>query len=111
MDFDISQLFPVTADLGPFVVLIVLGLVTLIGKMGVTGRAQLACSMGLGLLIGGAFVIAVMGMPGDFGGWFAVILAGLTLGLIASGVYETGKGLTEKIVERTLGLTKPDSRG
>lgn len=111
LDFDISKLVPVTAELGTFVILVLLGWVTFLGKMGVTGRAQLASSMASGIVVGGAFMIAVMGVPGDFAGWFGVILAGLALGLIASGVYETGKGLVTKTVERMLGLNKPSSQG
>jgi len=109
--FDVTKFFAVTVDMGPLVILAVLGLVTFLGKLGVTGKAQLVSAMGLGLLFGGGFLIALMGLPATLSGWFAVILCGVTLGLISSGVYETGKGLLAKILARSLGLGETTEKG
>ncbi len=75
---------------------IVLGLVTWYGKLGVSGKNQLYSSMATGLLIGG-FVMYVQVSPVTLIQWTAVVLYGLILGLMASGVYDTGKAVALKI--------------
>ena len=44
-------------------------------------------SLFIGLLLGGGYQLS-QAIPVDFGGWFAVIMYGLALGLVASGVYD-----------------------
>jgi hypothetical protein len=93
------------------VVLIVLGLVTFLGKLGVSGKWQLISGMLIGLVFGGAFMTAALGLPSTFAGWFSTICYGLMMGLVASGVYETGKEVVTKIATRVLGLEDPLGRG
>ena len=45
-------------------------------------------SLVLGLAFGMAYKIAESGLPVSFAGWFAVIVFGLALGLVASGFYD-----------------------
>lgn len=79
-------------------VLVVIGLVTLIGKLGVTGKAQLATSLVVGMLLGIAYQIS-LAMPQDFAGWFGAAIYGLALGLVASGIYEAGKSAVAKALD------------
>ena len=109
--FDFTQLFQAIPQNATIVVLVVLGLVTYLGKLGVKGIYQLVSSMLLGLLFGAGFMIAVLGVPKSFAGWFSLLIYGLMLGLVASGIYETGKELGTKIVARVLGLPGEKGKG
>lgn len=75
----------------PFVTLAVMGLATLYGKLGLSGRWQLLAAFLTGFLGGGAFHVASVGVPADFSGWFYVALSAVLLGLMPSGVYEAIK--------------------
>ncbi len=90
---DFSTFFEAAAENAPFVIAVVLGLVTFYGKVGVSGKAQLFSSLATGLVIGSLFMCAALGFPSDFTGWFEVVIYGLGMGLLASGVYEVGKKL------------------
>ena len=83
-----NEYFSALSKNAPFVTLAVLGLGTFYGKLGLSGRAQLAAAFVTGLLTGGAFQIASVGMPSDFTGWFYVALSAVLMGLMPSGVYE-----------------------
>lgn len=76
----------------------VMGLVTYYGKFGITGKWQLVSSMVTGLVLGG-FVMYVLVVPATLIQYTAVGLYGLTLGLGASGVYETGKEIAVKAAQ------------
>lgn len=67
---------------------VVLGLVQWFKSYNLAGNALRGVSMGIGLLLGAGYQIAVVGLPADFAGWFAVVIYGLGLGVIASGVYD-----------------------
>lgn len=82
-------------------VLVVLGLVSWLGKLGVKGKAQLASSMGIGTLLGILYQVS-LGMPAGFSGWFAAVIYGLALGLVGSGIYETGLKVGEKAMRAAL---------
>jgi len=99
--FDFTSFFEVSAKSGPIVVLIVLGLVQLYGKAGVSGKWQLFSSLFTGIIIGGAFQVAALGTPATFAEWFAVVMYGLLMGLTATGTYEVGKKL----------LSRPEAQG
>jgi hypothetical protein len=75
---------------------IVMALVTLYGKFGIQGKAQLALSLLTGFVLGVVVMIADTGLPASFAGWVALVLYGLIPGLVASGVYETGKGIAAR---------------
>jgi len=105
--FDFTKLFQAIPENATIVVLVVLGLVTFLGKLGVKGIYQLISSMLLGILFGAGFTIAVLGMPKTFAGWFSLLIYGLMLGLVASGIYETVKEITTKILTRALSAGGP----
>jgi len=109
--FDFSVFFTASVKNGPLVVLIVLSLVTLLGKFGVKGQAQLASALIIGLITGGAFNIASLGMPVGFAGWFSTVMYGLMMGITASLGYETAKDLVIKTVTKALGLGEPLGKG
>ena len=92
---DFSTFFKAAADNAPWVLAVVLGLVTFYGKAGISGKAQLFSSLATGLIIGSLFMCAALGFPNDFTGWFEVIIYGVAMGLTASGVYEVGKKLID----------------
>ena len=71
-------------------VAVVLGLVTWSEQIGITGRAKLALSLGLGLVFG-FFYHFVQKPPVTAFDWFSYIFYGLALGLVASGLYDTAK--------------------
>ena len=77
---------------------IVMALVTLYGKFGIQGKAQLALSLLTGFVLGVIVMLADVGVPADFAGWVALVLYGLIPGLVASGVYDTAKGVAERAV-------------
>jgi hypothetical protein len=68
-------------------ILVVLGLVEFIKGLGVTGNNVKLVSLAIGLLLGVGYQLSVA-MPVGFGGWFGVIVFGLALGLVASGIYD-----------------------
>lgn len=68
-------------------VLVVLGLVEWLKRVGVTGRASLAASLVIGLVLGVGYQVSTA-MPAGFGEWFAAVVFGLALGLVASGIYD-----------------------
>ena len=96
--FDWSKFFSVSAN-GIPLIFVVMGLVTFLGKMGVKGKWLLISSLLIGLLIGTGFQLSQV-VPVNYAGWFSVLIFGLALGLVASGVYETGKAIAEKTKEK-----------
>lgn len=81
-------------------ILVVMGLVTFYGMVGAVGKVQLILSLVTGIVLGFCYMLSNVGVPTTFEGWFAAIIYGLALGLLASGVYETilkaaTKGATE----------------
>lgn len=102
--FDFGKFFAASKENGPMVIAIVLCLVTLLGKFGVSGKAQLGSALGIGLVLGGCFNIAALGVPADFAGWFSTVMYGLMMGLTASLGYDTGKALVTKAVTKSLGI-------
>ena len=107
--FDPIEFFSV-AVAGVPLIFVVLGLVTLYGQFGLQGKVQLASSFATGLILGGAYQLAEMGVPAGFAGWFAIIIYGLALGLVATGTYETYKQVINKSVSKQLG-DEPYGRG
>jgi hypothetical protein len=68
-------------------IFVVLGLVEFVKGFGITGNAVKVVSLAIGLLLGVGYQLSVA-MPVGFAGWFAVIVFGLALGLVASGIYD-----------------------
>lgn len=69
------------------------------------GNGLLLVSMSWGLLLGGLYMLTQSRPPaGDWWDslvyWFAVVVYGLMMGLVASGLYEVVKGIVEKMFGR-----------
>jgi hypothetical protein len=73
---------------------VILGLVEYLKRFGVSGNALLGSSMGIGAVLGVGYQISQTGTPVEFSGWFAIVLYGLVMGLIASGVYDALKSIS-----------------
>lgn len=70
---------------------VVIGLVQFIKGFGLSGNTVKLLSLTVGLLLGGGYQYS-LGAPVDFAGWFALVVFGLGLGLVASGLYDAAKG-------------------
>jgi hypothetical protein len=67
------------------------------------GNDLLILSMFWGLCVGGCYMLSQVRPPGGdwwvgFVYWFALVFYGIALGLVASGLYDTIKGIVEKIL-------------
>ena len=82
--FDYSSLLVGVVPL----VAVIFGLVEFSKSFGLKGHWLTIFSMVLGLAFGISYKIAETGLPTLFGGWFATIVFGLALGLVASGFYD-----------------------
>ncbi len=69
-------------------VIVVFGLVEVIKSFGLKGPWLTALSLLIGLVLGACYQIAEAGVPRTFSAGFAVVIFGLTLGLVASGFYK-----------------------
>ena len=67
--------------------LVTLGLVQFVKQFGLSGNIVKAVSLAIGFVLGLGYQFSVSA-PVDFAGWFAAVVFGLGLGLVASGVYE-----------------------
>ena len=76
-------------------VLVVLGLVEWVKRLGLAGRAVVIVSMAIGLALGLAYQVSIA-VPIDFAGWFGAAVYGIGLGLVASGIYDVGKSILNK---------------
>lgn len=71
-------------------ILVVIGLVEWVKRFGVAGKALNVASLLVGAGLGVAYQVS-QGVPVDFAGWFAAVIYGLALGLVASGIYDAAK--------------------
>ena len=90
--FDISVFFDAAVQ-GVPLLFIVLGLVQWFKGYIEDARIIRGISMAIGLLFGGGYLLAELGVPADFAGWFSIVVYGLGVGLVASGIYDVGKDL------------------
>lgn len=68
---------------------VVLGLVQYVKTLGLKGKELRLVSMGIGLVLGGGYQISTLGAtPYTYSVAFGVVIYGLVLGLVASGVYD-----------------------
>lgn len=74
-------------------VLVIIGLVEMIKKLGVTGNILIIVSMSIGLCFGVAYQYSLVPLIG-FTAWFGSVVYGLALGLVASGIYSAVKSST-----------------
>jgi hypothetical protein len=70
--------------------IIVIGLVQFIKGFGLEGNIVKGVSLLVGLLLGAAYQYTVA-IPVDFAGWFQLVVFGLGLGLVASGLYDANQ--------------------
>ncbi len=97
---DWSQFFDVSVQ-GIPLLLVVLGLVEFVKQLGVSGKWLLGSSMAIGAVLGVGYQVSVAtAMPVNFGGWFAVLLYGLGLGLFASKVYDAIQSAAAKAIAK-----------
>lgn len=68
----------------------VLGLVQWVKGFNLQGAQVKVASMVIGVLLGVGYQFSV-GAPVDFAGWFGVAIFGVSLGLVASGLYDAAK--------------------
>jgi hypothetical protein len=68
-------------------ILVILGLVSFVKSMGVYGRWLTAISLIFGVVFGILFQLSERS-PVNFTEWFAVVVYGLGLGLVTSGMYD-----------------------
>lgn len=94
------EAFTKAAVAGVPLVLFVVGLVEWVKRFGVSGAALNIAAMLIGLLFGAGYMIA-QAVPVGFGGWFAVAVYGLALGLIASGIYDAAKSVLAAVLNQT----------
>jgi hypothetical protein len=90
--FDLQAYFSATVA-GIPLLFVVLGLVQWCKTYITDSKAIRATSMAIGWALGGSYMIATNGPPADFAGWFGIVVFGLGLGLVASGIYDVGKDL------------------
>ena len=88
--FDIKEFFQTITILAPFTMGLVMALVTLWGKFGVSGKWQLLSSLLTGVVTGVLFYYFT-NTPESAVEWFSAGLFGLIIGLTASGVYDAVK--------------------
>lgn len=94
--FDLKEFIQAAAVNTAVLLPVVMALVTLYGKFGIQGKAQLALSLLTGFVLGVVVMLAEFGIPATFAGYVALFFYGLIPGLVASGVYETGKGIATR---------------
>lgn len=69
---------------------VVIGLVQFIKGFGLSGNVVKGLSLAIGLVLGGGYQYS-LAAPVDFAGWFALVVFGLGLGLVASGLYDANQ--------------------
>jgi len=99
--FEISAFLKAGLNTVGAILPLVLGLVTYFGRLGVKGRWQLVTSLLSGLVFGGA-TMYFQTAPMSAAEWFGIGVVGLMTGLIATGVYDTGKEIVSKVSVKTI---------
>lgn len=98
MKFDFLAFIQAALPIVGFLTPLVMGFVQLLGKLGVAGIWQLVASAVSGLALGMLAMLASLGVPADFAGWFSYVIVGLVTGLTASGVYEAVQHAASKAI-------------
>ena len=84
----LSPIFKDAVVAGVPLLALLIGLVQFIKGFNLQGTVVRVVSYVVGLLLGVGYNISVSGVPADFAGWFAVVVFGLGLGLVGSGIYD-----------------------
>lgn len=82
------QSYTEAAVAGVPLLFVVFGLVAWGKSFGMSGNWLRITSMLIGLVLGVGYMFSTVGFPTEFGGWFTVLVYGLGLGVVASGVYD-----------------------
>ena len=77
-------------------ILLIVGLVQFAKNLGLRGNNLRILSAALGLALGVAYQLSKR-FPTDFGGWLAVIVYGLALGVTASGLVDTARDIVQRV--------------
>ena len=77
-------------------IFVILGTVEWLKKTAIDSKLLPYVSMLVGLVFGVGYQFASVGFPADFAGWFGAAVFGIACGLVASGIYDVGEGLTRK---------------
>lgn len=72
---------------------VVIGLVEWFKLFNISGNILRFISMGIGLVIGIGYMLASHGLPTIFADWFALVIFGLALGIVASGIFDAGRSI------------------
>lgn len=84
----ISAIFKDAVAGGIPLLAVLIGLVQFIKGFGLAGTQVKLLSFFLGLLLGVGYNLSVSGTPAGFAAWFAIVIYGLGLGLVGSGIYD-----------------------
>jgi len=71
---------------------IVMGIVSVLKKFGISGNALFASSLGTGLIMGILYQVSIA-VPVGFTQWFGVAIFGVGLGIVTSGAYDVIKSI------------------
>lgn len=86
--------FSTSVVMGIPLVLVIIGLVEMVKKMGLSGNLLIGVSMAIGLGFGIAYQYSLAPLVG-FTAWFNASVYGLALGLVASGIYAAVKSAAQ----------------
>jgi uncharacterized membrane protein YczE len=81
---------------------LVMALVTYTEKLGVKGIYQTITALLIGLFLGIVYLMASVGVPEVWSGYFWYTLYGLVIGTTAIGIYQTDKNMAKKAADGTL---------
>lgn len=87
----ISAVFKDAVVAGIPLLAVLIGLVQFIKGFGLAGTQVKLLSFFIGLLLGVGYNLSVSGAPVAFAGWFAIVIYGLGLALVGSGLYDASK--------------------
>ena len=76
-------------------VMVVIGLVEWVKRLGLQGVALNIAAFLIGIGLGVAYQCSIA-VPVDFAGWFTAGIYGLALGLVGSGIYDAGVSVIKK---------------
>jgi len=102
--FDLAEFLQKSAPMAGFVVMLVMGLVTVLGNAWpkyINGQLQGAVAVLVGLVVGGGLFWAAT-VPASPQEWFAVILFGLLCGVTAAMKYNADKASSKRGVEQAV---------
>jgi hypothetical protein len=80
-------------------IFVVMGLVVFFKKAGLKGLWLLIVSLFIGIAFGIGYMIYVNGVPTGYNAYFGYGFYGLSLGLVASGIYDVAKDILTRGLE------------